>query len=33
MQTPRKILADLWTLAGGEPSALDAVTLLQETVP
>jgi crotonobetainyl-CoA:carnitine CoA-transferase CaiB-like acyl-CoA transferase len=27
MQTPREILADLWTLAGGEPSALVAVTL------
>jgi crotonobetainyl-CoA:carnitine CoA-transferase CaiB-like acyl-CoA transferase len=27
METPREILADLWTLAGGEPSALDAVTL------
>ena len=27
MQSPRDILADLWTLAGGEPSALDAVTL------
>jgi crotonobetainyl-CoA:carnitine CoA-transferase CaiB-like acyl-CoA transferase len=27
MQTPREILADLWTLAGGEPSALDNVTL------
>jgi crotonobetainyl-CoA:carnitine CoA-transferase CaiB-like acyl-CoA transferase len=27
MQTPREILADLWTLGGGEPSALDAVTL------
>jgi len=27
MQTPREILADLWTLAGGEPAALDAVTL------
>src|SRR3989440_9179011 len=26
MQTPREILADLWTLAGGDPSALDAVT-------
>jgi crotonobetainyl-CoA:carnitine CoA-transferase CaiB-like acyl-CoA transferase len=26
MQTPRDILADLWTLAGGAPSALDAVT-------
>jgi crotonobetainyl-CoA:carnitine CoA-transferase CaiB-like acyl-CoA transferase len=27
IQTPREILADLWTLAGGDPSALDAVTL------
>jgi hypothetical protein len=27
MQTPREILADLWTLAGGDPLALDAVTL------
>src|ERR1700709_2773034 len=27
MQTPREILADLWTLAGGYASALDAVTL------
>jgi crotonobetainyl-CoA:carnitine CoA-transferase CaiB-like acyl-CoA transferase len=27
MQTPREILVDLWTLAGGEPSALEAVTL------
>src|SRR6202035_2956243 len=27
MQTPREILTDLWTLAGGEPSALEAVTL------
>ena len=27
MQTPREILADLWTLAAGDPSALDAVTL------
>src|SRR5580700_4314504 len=27
MQTPREILADLWTLAGGEPAALDTVTL------
>jgi crotonobetainyl-CoA:carnitine CoA-transferase CaiB-like acyl-CoA transferase len=27
MQTPRVILADIWTQAGGEPSALDAVTL------
>jgi crotonobetainyl-CoA:carnitine CoA-transferase CaiB-like acyl-CoA transferase len=30
MQTPREILADLWTLAGGDPSALDAVTLTAE---
>jgi crotonobetainyl-CoA:carnitine CoA-transferase CaiB-like acyl-CoA transferase len=30
MQSPREILADLWTLAGGEPSALDAVTLTGE---
>jgi crotonobetainyl-CoA:carnitine CoA-transferase CaiB-like acyl-CoA transferase len=30
MQTPREILADLWTLAGGEPAALDAVTLTGE---
>src|ERR1700693_75675 len=30
MQTPREILADLWTLAGGEPSALDAITLTGE---
>jgi crotonobetainyl-CoA:carnitine CoA-transferase CaiB-like acyl-CoA transferase len=27
MQSPRDILGDLWALAGGEPSALDAVTL------
>ena len=27
MQTPREILADLWTLAGGDLSALDAVKL------
>jgi crotonobetainyl-CoA:carnitine CoA-transferase CaiB-like acyl-CoA transferase len=27
MQTPRDILADLWTSAGGDASALDAVTL------
>ena len=27
MQTPREILADLWTLAGGPPEDLDAVTL------
>jgi crotonobetainyl-CoA:carnitine CoA-transferase CaiB-like acyl-CoA transferase len=27
MQSPRDILADLWTLAGGAPSALETVTL------
>jgi CoA-transferase family III len=27
MQTPREILADLWTMAGGDSSALDDVTL------
>src|SRR5271163_471401 len=27
MQSPKQILADLWTLAGGDPTALDAVTL------
>ncbi len=30
MQTPREILADIWTKAGGDPSALDAVTLSGE---
>src|SRR4051794_22955162 len=30
MQTPREILADLWTSAGGEVSALDRVTLTGE---
>jgi crotonobetainyl-CoA:carnitine CoA-transferase CaiB-like acyl-CoA transferase len=30
MQTPREILADLWTLAGGDPSELNAVTLTGE---
>src|SRR5580704_5691146 len=30
MQSPKEILADLWTLAGGDPSALDAVTLTGE---
>src|ERR1700733_10747266 len=30
MQTPREILSDLWTLAGGDASALDAVTLTGE---
>jgi crotonobetainyl-CoA:carnitine CoA-transferase CaiB-like acyl-CoA transferase len=27
MQSPREILADIWTSAGGDPSGLDAVTL------
>src|SRR5579863_8663240 len=27
MQSPREILADLWALSGGEPAALDALTL------
>jgi crotonobetainyl-CoA:carnitine CoA-transferase CaiB-like acyl-CoA transferase len=27
MQTPREILSDLWTSVGGDPSALEAVTL------
>jgi crotonobetainyl-CoA:carnitine CoA-transferase CaiB-like acyl-CoA transferase len=30
MQTPRDILSDLWRLAGGAPTALDAVTLTGE---
>jgi crotonobetainyl-CoA:carnitine CoA-transferase CaiB-like acyl-CoA transferase len=30
MQTPREILAELWTLAGGDAAALDAVTLTGE---
>src|SRR4051812_3580870 len=30
MQTPHDILADLWQLAGGDPSALDTVTLRGE---
>src|SRR3979490_3066849 len=30
MQSPREILADLWTSARGDPSALDAVTLTGE---
>ena len=30
MQSPREILTDLWALAGGDPSALDAVTLTRE---
>jgi len=30
MQTPREILADLWRLAGGEPSALEAVKFTGE---
>ena len=32
MQTPRDIVTDLWTLAGGERAALDAVTLTGEAV-
>src|ERR1700741_685714 len=30
MQTPREILTQLWTLAGGSQEALDAVTLTGE---
>src|ERR1700721_2332624 len=30
MQTPREILADLWTLAGGDVAPLDAATLTGE---
>jgi crotonobetainyl-CoA:carnitine CoA-transferase CaiB-like acyl-CoA transferase len=30
MQSPRDILADLWKLAGGDPAALDSVTLAGE---
>src|SRR5579863_6409755 len=30
MQSPKQILTGLWTLAGGEPAALDAVTLVGE---
>jgi crotonobetainyl-CoA:carnitine CoA-transferase CaiB-like acyl-CoA transferase len=30
MQSPKQILTDLWTLAGGEPAELDAVTLTGE---
>src|ERR1700689_5877754 len=30
MQSPKQILADLWTLAGGDPAALDAITLTGE---
>src|ERR1700716_1121975 len=30
MQSPREILADIWTSAGGDPSALGAVTLTGE---
>jgi hypothetical protein len=30
MQSPKQILADLWTLASGDPAALDAVTLTGE---
>ena len=27
MQSPREILSDVWTLAGGDPAALATVTL------
>src|SRR5258707_5422834 len=30
MQSPREILSDIWTSVGGEPSALDTVTLTGE---
>src|SRR3981189_2170064 len=30
MQSPREILTDLWTSAGGDPAALEAVTLTGE---
>src|SRR3981189_3510115 len=30
MQSPREILTDLWALAGGDPAALEAVTLTGE---
>jgi hypothetical protein len=30
MQSPREILADIWTSAGGDPAALNAVTLTGE---
>src|SRR3981189_3652642 len=30
MQSPREILTDLWALAGGDPSALEAVMLTGE---
>src|SRR3984893_13877419 len=30
MQSPREILADIWTSAGGAPAALGAVTLTGE---
>src|ERR1700716_2911698 len=30
MQSPREILTDLWALAGGDPSELEAVTLTGE---
>src|SRR5438094_7401761 len=29
-KTPREILSEVWTSAGGDPSALDAVTLTGE---
>src|SRR6202049_2860509 len=30
MQSPKEILSDIWTSAGGDPAALDAVTLTGE---
>ena len=30
MQSPREILADLWNSSGGDPTALDTVTLTGE---
>src|ERR1700692_3949425 len=33
MQSPKQILADLWTSVGGEPAALDTVTLTGEEPP
>src|SRR5512135_3574695 len=30
MQSPKQILADLWSLGGGQPAAIDAVTLTGE---
>src|ERR1700722_17586967 len=30
MQSPREILSDIWTAAGGDPAALDTVSLTGE---